>query len=91
MKLAEIAKGIYGHLKRFESDPVINRENEYRRRPYYFPNCWAAGSRIGVKYVSFQGHSTIKKREALAYLVWLNSGNVGKHWAALKEENAIAN
>jgi hypothetical protein len=91
MKLAEIAKAIYGHLKRFESDPVINKEGEHGLTPYYCPNCWAAGSRIGVKYVSFQGGSTITKNEALAYLVWLNSGNVGKHWVALKEENAIAN
>ena len=92
MKLGDIAKSITAHLKRFEADPVINSKDvKYDTSPYWYSHAWAAGSRVAVQYVSYQGHSKMTKSEALAYLVWLNSGNVGKHWEALKEPNAIAN
>lgn len=80
-KLAEIAERILAHLKRIEKDLKLNP----RRRPgglldYYNVNCFPAGARIEIVYVSYQGWSYISKVEALAYLAWLDAGNVGKHW-----------
>lgn len=81
MKLAEIAESILAHLKRFEVDTAINIAPPDRIiKPYFQVNAWAGGSRVFVVYVSFQGAASLTKTEALNYLVWLNSGNVGKHW-----------
>jgi len=85
MKLAEIAQGITAHLKRFEADPIINKMNEkYKTSPFYWPSACDSGPRIFVSYVSYQGHSSLKKAEALSYLEWLDAGNVGRHYEALR-------
>ncbi len=81
LKLAEIAKRISVHLKRFEADSEINKVGQGRRlKPYYFANTYVGGSRVCVRYVSFQGTSTLTKAEALRYLAWLDAGNVGSHY-----------
>lgn len=91
-KLAEIAERISVHLKRFESDTGdINRDehghgvNGRGLRPYYLAQAVAVGSRVFVQYISYQGHSSLKKNEALAYLEWLDAGNVGRHFEAARE------
>jgi hypothetical protein len=92
MKLDEIAKRINAHLKRFESDPVINadkvhtnlRGQESRLKPYYCAGAAASGRYVFVMYVAYQGEIHLTKDEALRYLAWLDAGNVGKHWEALK-------
>jgi hypothetical protein len=89
MKLADIARGIDNHLKRFEADKAINRPSMARGMccafclPYYGARAWASGSRIGVCYVSYQGESYLTKAEAILYLDRLDHGFVGKHWKAL--------
>ena len=85
MKLDEIAKRILAHLKRFEADPVINARNrKYGTTPYYYSMAYRAGSRVAVCYVTYQGASNLTKDEALKYLAWLDAGNVGRHWRALR-------
>jgi hypothetical protein len=81
-KLGEVADRIYSHLKRIESDPILNpRIGGKNGTPVYWNvNARAAGSRVGITYVSYQGERTLTKQEALAYLAWLDAGNVGKHW-----------
>lgn len=80
--LAEVAARIAAHLKRFETDPLINVWKNGRvggTRPYFWATARAAGSRVAVQYISYQGWSTLTKVEALAYLAWLDAGNVGRH------------
>jgi len=83
MKLNEIAKRITEHLKRFESDPVINPVGTGLRRVYYNAYASDAGSKIRIKYVSYQGGTCLSKSDALEYLAWLDAGNIGTHYYAL--------
>lgn len=87
MKLKEIASRINAHLKRIEADPKLN---PYDRpggcRPYYMAGAWAAGRWVGVKYVSYQGFRNLSKADAERYLDWLDAGNVGRHYEALRGE-----
>jgi len=85
MKLKEIAAKILEHLERFEHDPKINDRGS-SISPYWNVNAWAAGSKVGVKYVSFQCEHFLTKAEALEYLQWLDSGKVGKHFSVLKRK-----
>lgn len=89
MKLAEIAARISAHLKRFEADRKgINKDskgNGMGLRPYYGAWCFTAGSKVGVTYVSYQGHSYMSKADALRYLAMLDAGYVGRHYEALRE------
>ncbi len=87
-KLAEIAARISVHLNRFECDPVINvrRNGEDRGTTiYYLARARMAGSRVMVIYVNYQGWIGLSKDEALAYLAWLDAGNAGKHYEALRK------
>jgi hypothetical protein len=84
-KLAELAVSIRAHLKRFELDPVINRKNgEHNLSPYYGVGANSSGNRVLVTYVAYQGHSGLTRTEAERYLVWLDAGNVGRHFEALE-------
>jgi hypothetical protein len=82
LKMKEIADRINSHLKRFEADPEINKTDpRYQTRPYYYAGAaYVGGARISVGYVSYQGRHSLTKAEALAYLEWLDDGNVGKHF-----------
>lgn len=84
MKLDEIAKRINAHLKRFESDPKINTKTTGNLRRYFVAGAVASGTRIFVTYITYQGHSSLSKADALAYLAWLDAGNVGRHYDAVR-------
>lgn len=89
MKLAEIADGILAHLKRFERDPKINAPiPKYNTRPYYNANVWQAGSRVGIRYVSYQNDWFLRKAFAEQYLAWLNAGHVGPHYLMEREQES---
>ena len=84
MKLKEIAARIDAHLKRFEADPAINKiivHWEMRLSTYFLAGCAANGGWISICYVSYQGSTCIRGKEALAYLAWLDAGNIGQHYA----------
>ena len=81
MKLKEIAEKISAHLARFERDAMINKPcPTLKKRPYYFARAFASGNRVGVVYVNYQHHSYLTKADAIAYLDWLDAGNIGDHW-----------
>jgi hypothetical protein len=77
-KLGEIASRISVHLKRIEA------KQSAPGKPFYMALAWSAGSRIGVRYVSYQYSWKLTKAEAMKYLEWLDSGNDGKHHNALQ-------
>jgi hypothetical protein len=83
--LEDLAKRIRAHLKRFEADPAISQRGKATR--YWCTNAFRAGARLGLTYISYQGASYIKKAEAEKYLAWLDAGNVGRHFEALRGEH----
>jgi len=86
-KLDEIAAKINTHLKRFEADKKINRTDPtYKTRPYYWAGSSSTGRRVRVCYVSYQGGTNLTRDEALAYLAWLDAGNVGTHYKQQRGE-----
>jgi hypothetical protein len=84
VKLADIASKIRAHLKRFEADPKINTKRRGLSR-YYGAGAHASGARVGMRYIAFQGVTYVSKADALRYLAWLDAGNVGRHFEALRE------
>lgn len=80
-KLGEIASRIAAHLVRMaaEETAAAGRGFTGKGRRFYEPNAWAAGSRVGIRYVSYQYTTPLTKADAWAYLQWLDAGNVGRH------------
>lgn len=83
-KLADIASRIYAHLMRLEKGHKGSKPTRY-----FMPNAWPAGSRVGVRYVSYQGSWFLTKADALEYLAWLDAGNEGSHHRALSFNTRI--
>lgn len=81
LKLSEIAERISSYLREFAADPSISPKGS---STYWNPGAWVGGSRVAVMYVSFQSKSTLTRAEALTYLAWLDDGNVGPHYEALR-------
>jgi hypothetical protein len=91
MKLVEIAARIQAHLERFAADPktaTTQNTNGPRCTRYFRPSAKPGGARVMVIYVSYsyQGESSLTKTDALAYLEWLDAGNVGRHYEALESK-----
>jgi len=85
--LQEIADRIREHLQRFENDPAINTpvtEGGSTRR-YYNAYAYPSGRYVTVRYVSYQGDNHLTKDQAIAYLAWLDAGNVGKHFTLMEK------
>lgn len=82
-KLDEIARRLAAHLERIEASQPDRGKSSCR---YWHANAWPAGSRVGVRYISYQMRWCITKAEAWRYLQWLDAGNVGKHREALVNE-----
>lgn len=96
LRLGEIADRIARHLWRLEAEDRVARAARTpeevaaaKAKPggdlgsYYHATAWAAGAKVGVRYVSYQGESLLDRREALSYLEGLDGGFRGKHWAWL--------
>lgn len=48
---------------------------------YYSPNAYAAGAKLFIRYISYQGSGAgLTKAEGAEYLAWLDEGNVGTHY-----------
>lgn len=83
----EIGERIHRHLKRFEADPKINVDRSPGKtglHDYYQANAAGFRGRVGVVYIAYQGASHLSKADALKYLVWLDAGNVGRHFEAFR-------
>jgi hypothetical protein len=86
MKLNEIAAEIGKYLTDFEKNhnPIING---FRR--YYHANVHSTGKCVAIQYVGYQLCSNLSKDTALAYLEWLQAGNIGKHYDFEKTLEAV--
>lgn len=94
---AQLGQKIDAHLKRIENDPVLNPGHRYDKErkervldPMGVRSFYGAGAkgdrfRVWVIYVSYQGGSYMSIEDAQKYLAWLDVGNVGHHFSALRE------
>jgi len=85
--MEEIGSRINAHLKRFEKDKAINKNSQADGRglsDYYCASAGRAGRFVCVTYITYQGHSSLTRAQAEAYLKWLDAGNAGKHFEALR-------
>ena len=81
--LTAIANRINAHLKRFECDKKINLPIEsggMKTLRYFGAGATVSGRYVAIHYLSYQGSTTLNRRDAAAYLAWLDAGNVGTHW-----------
>lgn len=85
MKLGEIASRIRAHLERIET----SRKGQGLHTEWYMASAWVAGSRVGVRYVSYQITTYLTKSDATEYLAWLDAGNEGKHYKALSFDTRL--
>lgn len=87
MTMSELAEWINLYLKMFEGDPKINKKDDRNIPRFWHSFCHypGRGPKISVKYISFQHTSTLSKAEAEKYLEWLEAGNVGRHYEALRD------
>lgn len=90
LTLDEIAERILRHLLRFESDPEINAPHDEASmrglRPYFDPRVWSSGRLVYITYLSYHHAGSLSKTSAERYLRWLDEGNVGRHYEALRGE-----
>lgn len=72
----EIADRIAEHLQRFESDKALRKMLKLR----WPVACQGlAGKYVGIAYKVGQCVTFLKVDRALAYLAWLDAGNIGTH------------
>jgi hypothetical protein len=77
----EIAARIDAHLKRFEADPKINTLRDEIAATYCDSSVDGNNRNVRIRYRNTSSRMySISKSQALAYLAWLDAGNVGKHW-----------
>lgn len=91
----ELAAQISVFLKRFEADKngcnkIPTEGPQKGLRAYYNAGAYAAGGRVFVIYISYQGPSSLTVDEASAYLAWLEAGGVGRHFDQQKAETVSA-
>ena len=87
LTMREIGERIDKHLKRFQADPRINIDRSSTKTGLYdYYNAGAAGHGrfVYIRYIAYQGNSNLSKTDALKYLAWLDAGNVGRHFEALR-------
>jgi hypothetical protein len=75
MTLTKTAAQIDSYLKKFE---ITNKMN------LFWSGARQAGRYVRISYIHYQSSSHLTKVQAETYLKWLQAGNVGKHWEALK-------
>lgn len=94
---SQLGRRIDAHLRRIEADPALNPSQRYdpeRKawvsdstgvRSYYGARALGDRHRVWVIYVNYQGGSYMSIEDAEKYLAWLDAGNVGHHFGALRE------
>lgn len=93
----DLAEKIDAHLQRFEKDNKVNWSRRWDKttehwvsdpngvRPYYGARAVGNRHRVWVIYVTFQSGSYLSIEDAEKYLAWLDDGNEGRHYEALRE------
>lgn len=84
-RLSDIASALNKHLQRLESSPGINTTRESIPK-YWRASAYASGRFVYVRYVAFQHTFHLTRAEAVQYLNWLDSGNVGQHFTMKRAE-----
>lgn len=82
-KLAEIAGRINEHLKRLER--LNTKMRDGKRARFYYASAYAAGSRVSICYISYQGRHCLTKDQAVRYLAALDAGSIDRHFDALRD------
>lgn len=95
-----LGQKIAAHLRRIEGDLALNPPRRFDdaskawvldaagMSAYYGARARGDRYRVWVIYVSFQGGSYMSIEDAETYLAWLDAGNVGRHFEALRERPA---
>mgnify|MGYP001562938722 CR=1 FL=1 len=78
--LTEIAERINTHLARIEANPKLNNFKPGVGGDLFKSHARRGGRFVRVKYKSYWTTSSLARVEALAYLAWLDAGNVGMHY-----------
>jgi len=98
----EIAQKINAHLQRFEKSPKLNpgerydqKTKKWKRDPsglrnYYGAHARGDRHRVWIVYITYQGGRHLSIEDAQKYLAWLDAGNVGRHYEALREKGSFA-
>ena len=93
----ELAQKIDAYLRRFERSPKINPGKRYNQekkkwvpdpmglRDYYGASARGDRRRVWIIYITYQGGSYLSIEDAQKYLAWLDAGNVGRHYEAIRE------
>jgi len=96
----DLGQKIDAHLKRFEASPKINPGKRFDKetkewvidaqgvRDYWGARAHGDRHRVWVIYVSYQGGDHLSIEDAQKYLAWLDAGNVGSHFVALRGKKA---
>lgn len=77
MKLAEIAKEIDTYLQYF-SKYYPKRDDGHTL--FYMPCARPAGRYVRMKFITYHGGVCVSKEDAIRYLEWLKSGNIGTYY-----------
>ena len=85
LSLKELGERIDAHLRRFEADPKVNTIRGGLKRFYGAGSRYCGGSKLFVRYISYQDGSQLTRDEATRYLAWLDTGHVGRHHEALRK------
>ncbi len=89
LTLREIADRISTHLTKMERDLKYNVVDlKHKTRRLYYAGAGTYGAKVGVTYVSYQGHSLLTRAEALSYLAALDAGYRGEHFQWLEKHPA---
>ena len=93
---AVLAQKINTHLQRIEHDKTLNPGKRFDKdektwvpdekgaRSFYGAHSMGDRHRVWIIYVTYQGGSYLPIEDAETYLAWLDAGNVGRHFAALR-------
>jgi len=93
---AALGQKINEHLQRIQNDKVLNPGKRFDKdqkkwvldemgvHSFYGARSRGDRHRVWVIYITYQGGSHLSIAEAMKYLVWLNNGNVGRHFEALR-------
>lgn len=75
-----LATAIDGYLKEFEQ---LEQDQDVKKS-FYNASAIGEGPFVEITYISYQGASKLVIEEAEKYLAWLDAGNIGRHYEALK-------
>ena len=93
---AALGQRINAHLQRIESDPTLNPSRRLDKelntwvpdergvRRFFGARAKGDRHRVWVIYITYQGGSYVSIEDAETYLAWLDAGNVGRHFEAVK-------